>query len=266
MCSTISCSGFVRRAGGRESWRGSADERPASRVLDAEERRAAAPFAFRQRFAPIGRREQCAQSGEAVGVHEPQHDQLGERILDLRAQHARRLDDLVVEAGAVSPPDSRRRLGRARTHRRGLRRRRHRAIPQPEIAPRQQRDRRRADRAGVSRGDTRRCGEARPHGASGETQIVEPGEVVVVEPRRQDLGFPRRRGRLEALELRDQRRQRVGTFAPLAGNDVLPATEKAHEILRRDRLDLLPQPLDGIAMDAREQRPVAPLGLRSRRA
>ena len=59
-----------------------------------------------------------------------------------------------------------------------------------------------------------------------------------------------------------QRGQRIGTLAPLARNDVLPAAEEAHEILAGDRLDLLPQTFDGVTMNAREERAVAPLGLR----
>ena len=42
---------------------------------------------------------------------------------------------------------------------------------------------------------------------------------------------------------------------------MLPAEQKAKEIPARDGLDLLPQPLDRIAMNAREQRAIAPFGL-----
>jgi hypothetical protein len=36
-------------------------------------------------------------------------------------------------------------------------------------------------------------------------------------------------GASKPFELRDQRRQRIGTLAALARNDVLPAAQEAHE-------------------------------------
>ena len=45
--------------------------------------------------------------------------------------------------------------------------------------------------------------------------------------------------------------------------EALPVKQKAHEVRRRHRLDLAAQLFQGIAMDAREQAPFAPLGLRS---
>ena len=45
------------------------------------------------------------------------------------------------------------------------------------------------------------------------------------------------------------------------GCDVLPAQEKADEILRRGGLDLAPQPPERQPVDAREQRALAPFGL-----
>src|SRR4029453_2142954 len=62
--------GSVKCAAGREFRRRGAAEPPASRGLDSEERRAAAPLALAERLATIGRREQRAQAREAVGVHE----------------------------------------------------------------------------------------------------------------------------------------------------------------------------------------------------
>src|SRR5207244_1553834 len=154
---------------------------------------AATPFAVAKGLAPIRWRQERTQSRKAVGMHKPEHHQLGEPIFDLRPQHTGRVDDLVEEARAMLLQM----LGQLLSAR--------------------------ADRRGFHR-------------------------------------------RLEALELRDQRGQRVGTLAPLARNDVLPAAEEAHEILAGDRLDLLPQTLDGVTMNAREERAVAPLGLRLRRA
>ena len=103
-------------------------------------------------------------------------------------------------------------------------------------------------------GSVKRAQTARP----GQAQIVEPRHVVGVETRRQQLRFPRGDRRLEALQLADHRVERVRPFAALVRDEVLPAEEEPHEVLRADGLDLLAQALDRIAMDAREQRAVAP--------
>ncbi len=108
----------------------------------------------------------------------------------------------------------------------------------------------------------RRVQIARP----GEAQIVEPGELVVFEPRRQDLRLPRRRRRLETLQLRDDGVEGVRSLPLLARHEVLPSKQEAQEILARDRLDFSAQPLHRVAVDAREERAIAPLGLgRARR-
>jgi hypothetical protein len=39
---------------------------------------------------------------------------------------------------------------------------------------------------------------------------------------------------------------------------VLPVEQEAHEVAQFDRLDFAPQPLDGVAMDARQQVAFAP--------
>jgi hypothetical protein len=44
------------------------------------------------------------------------------------------------------------------------------------------------------------------------------------------------------------------------GIDVLPAGEEAQELRGADRLDLAPQPLDGVAVDARQQAALAERG------
>src|SRR5262249_6170689 len=61
-------------------------ERPSPRVLDAEERRAPPAAGAGDRLALLGGNEQRAQSGEAVGIDEAERHELGERLLDLRAQ------------------------------------------------------------------------------------------------------------------------------------------------------------------------------------
>jgi hypothetical protein len=44
---------------------------------------------------------------------------------------------------------------------------------------------------------------------------------------------------------------------------VLPVEQEAHEVLPLDRLDLAPQALDGVAMDARQQVAFAPFFFRA---
>ena len=53
------------------------------------------------RAALARRHQQRAQAGEAVGRDEAERDQLGQRLLDMRAQQAAMLDQLVEERGAV---------------------------------------------------------------------------------------------------------------------------------------------------------------------
>ena len=77
---------------------------------------------------------------------------------------------------------------------------------------------------------------------------------------RQDLGFPCGGRRLVALELRYQRGYRIGSVHALAVTHVLPPEQEAHEVCRRHRFDFVAQPLHRVAVDAREQAPVAPFG------
>ena len=50
-----------------------------------------------------------------------------------------------------------------------------------------------------------------------------------------------------------------GPLTRLAGADVLPLEQEAHVVARLDRLDLAAQALERVAMDARQQVPLAPL-------
>ena len=103
--------------------------------------------------------------------------------------------------------------------------------------------------------------QARPDRASGKTQVIEPRELVILKTRRKDLRLPRRCRRLESLQLGDDCVERIGTLPLLARCDMLPAKQEAKKILARDGLDFLPQPLDRVAVDAREERAITPLGL-----
>ena len=55
--------------------------------------------------------------------------------------------------------------------------------------------------------------------------------------------------------------ERLRALHARLGRDVLPAEQEAQEVARRDRLDLRAQPLDRVAMDARQQAALAPFVL-----
>ena len=98
-----------------------------------------------------------------------------------------------------------------------------------------------------------------PGDASGEALVVEPDRIVPGDARRQDLGLPGAGRRLEPFELAEHRGERVRPFhAGLVGHP-LPGEQEAQEVARRDRLDLGAQPLQRIAVDARQQPALAPL-------
>ena len=53
----------------------------------------------------------------------------------------------------------------------------------------------------------------------------------------------------------------VGPAYLVFRGDVLPVREEAHELGATHRLDLRPQPVEGVSMDARQQSPFAPRSL-----
>ena len=77
------------------------------------------------------------------------------------------------------------------------------------------------------------------------------------------MALPGDGGDVEALELGDGFEEAALAFELGAGRDVLPAEEEAHEVLRGDRLDLLAQAVEGVAVDAGEEAAVAEFFLRS---
>ena len=119
------------------------------------------------------------------------------------------------------------------------------------------------ERSDAARGTAlaRERAQARPQRAPGRAQVVEPRAGVVLHARRQDLRFPHRRRRLEAFELAEHAGERVGAADAARRADALPVEQEAHEVARLDRLDLAAQALERVAMDAREQVPLAPLGV-----
>jgi hypothetical protein len=73
----------LRRRRGRRRPR-TARERPATRLFHAEFHGATAPPPAGERPALAGRHQQRAQAPKAVGAHEAERDQFGQRLLDLR--------------------------------------------------------------------------------------------------------------------------------------------------------------------------------------
>jgi hypothetical protein len=93
----------------------------------------------------------------------------------------------------------------------------------------------------------------------GQTQQVQPRGVVFLESRGQDRSFPGGRRQFETIELRDDLAQPVDARQSGSGPDVLPIEQESHEIRRTHRLDLRAQSMQGVTMDARQQRALAPL-------
>ena len=71
------------------------------------------------------------------------------------------------------------------------------------------------------------------------------------------MALPGDGGDVEALELRNGFEQPALALELGAGGDVLPSQEEAHEVLRGDGLDLLAEPVEGVAVDAGEKATVA---------
>ena len=135
------------------------------------------------------------------------------------------------------------------------------------MTARQQRDRRAAHRCRVAlaaiHASVARL-EARPRDPSGQALVVEPARLVAGDARRQDLGLPGARRRLEALELGDDDLERIRPLHAGVGRDALPAQQEPQEIARGDRLDLGAQTLDRMPVDPGQQAALAPL-VRGRR-
>ncbi len=76
---------------------------------------------------------------------------------------------------------------------------------------------------------------------------------------REDGGLPGARRDLEALQLLDHGQDPLAPFELRTRSHVLPAEEKPQEVLGSYRLDLAPQSLGRVAMDASEQATFADL-------
>ncbi|MFP5407088.1 MAG: ATP-binding cassette domain-containing protein, partial [Gammaproteobacteria bacterium] len=249
-----------RRPGRSRPTRLAAGERPPTGVFDTEQRGAPGSLPAARRTAPVGGHEQRAQADEAVRVDEAVRDQFAERIFDLRAQQPASVGYFVEERRAVRREEVED-CARRGTERRCvlvLRKRR----PDAQMTARGKHDRRRTHGARRPRATCLQRGYARPDHPAGAAQLVEPARVVLVHPCRQDLCLPGRGRRLEAFELRHDARYRIGALDPCLRGDALPLEQEAHEIACFHRFDLAPQPVHRVAMDAREQAALAPLGLR----
>ena len=127
------------------------------------------------------------------------------------------------------------------------------------MPPRQDRDRRRPQRRRSSVAACAVAGaQAHPGEMSRQAPFVEPGRVIVGEPRRQDLRLPCGGRRFEAFELGQDRIERLRAGHPRFRRDALPGEQEAQEVARRHRLDLGAQALDGVMVDARQKPALAP--------
>ena len=142
-----------------------------------------------------------------------------------------------------------------------------RRLQQPlEVVPAAQGQRRRPPRRSAPRRLHALGGEAilprqpPPGDLPRQAELIEQRAVVARDPRGQQVALPGTGGALEALQLQEDFREPLRPVQLRPGLHVLPAEKEAEEVLRRGGLDLPPQPPQRQPVDAREQRPLAPLG------
>src|SRR2546430_17713431 len=70
------------------------------------------------------------------------------------------------------------------------------------------------------------------------------------------------RGHFASVEQIEHRAEPFRSLGPGVRCDALPPQQEPHEVRRRDRLDLLAQPVERVAVDAGEQAALAPFQLR----
>ena len=88
--------------------------------------------------------------------------------------------------------------------------------------------------------------------------FIQPLGFVLGDPRRDHFGFPSACRGFEALELRENRGQRIRALHARARQNALPFAQEAQKISGSDRLDFRPQPFHGVTMNSRQQTPLAP--------
>ena len=233
------------------------DPRPASRGVHPEQRDAPPPPTAHGASAAIGGKQQGAQPREAVGVHQAERHQLGQRFLRLRGQQPGPGRDLIEEGCAVRGQILRHALRARRQVHRVHRPRQGR--PQAHIAPREQHDRRGAHRRRAARRIAAAGAETRPHETTGEALLIEPGGFVLTDAVGQDLGLPGAGRRFESFELRQDCAHCVGSLHAQRRRDALPLEQEAQKVPRFDRFDLRAQAPHGVAVDSCQQPAFAPL-------
>ena len=92
--------------------------------------------------------------------------------------------------------------------------------------------------------------------------MIEPTRIVALHPNGQDIRFPCCSPRFHALELFDDRSQTFGSLHPAVRYGVLPTEQEPQVVSRGDGFDLLAQPVEGVAVNPREQTALAPFDLR----
>jgi hypothetical protein len=127
------------------------------------------------------------------------------------------------------------------------------------VFPQKQRNRRRSDEPTRRNVGRLRLRETCPADFARQAQHVEHARLVFLHPRRQHTPLPGAGGQFVAIERRHDRPQPVDPGHPMRSLDVLPREQESHEIRRADRLDLRPQPIERVAMNPRQQTPIAPL-------
>ena len=140
-------------------------------------------------------------------------------------------------------------------------------LPVRQCLSRHQHNRRGTHRSGrrrdVARGSLNR---PVPGDASGCAELVEILRHVVLYAQRQDVPLPGASRHGEAFQFLQHGEQPGLTFAPVVApfhRHPLPAEQETHELRGRHGLDFVPLAVAGVAVDADQQAPLAPLFLAS---
>src|SRR6266516_4659090 len=208
--------------------------------------------------AAFGGGHERAESLEAISGYKPAGDEVPEAALDVGGEAAAGAGDVVVEEGAAGGEEVEdiaagaclRALGAVSVSDAGEKPR--------EVCAADEGDGGGGGGGGAAAvGAALAGGQAAPGDVAGHAELVEPGATVGGDAGGQDVALPGDGGDVEALELRNGFEQPALALELGAGGDVLPSQEEAHEVLRDDGLDLLAEPVEGVAVDAGEEATVA---------
>ena len=253
----------MRQVGGRRFGLEAMHDRPAPlRCRNVGQSRAglAAVPPRRTGARRAGRRHDLPERLEAVAGGQAARDEIPERFLQLSGELPARRGEVFEEERAMLPQRVQRRRRRARRRDFRLLHAPHDLQQAPEIPTQGQRDRRRPlrRRAASRPGGGLLQRQPRPGDLTSQAQLVEPLRVVVDDAHRQHIALPGDGGDLEALQLGDRFEHPPLAFQAARPGHVLSREEVAHEVLRRDGLDLAAKTVQRQAMDPRQQPPVAP--------